>query len=167
MLINQQLAHERILFERFIEILENKESLPLQKQLFPQVIEFSNSDMALLKEISPDIKILGYEIDEFGPGSFVVNSVPADQPEVNIKQVLEGLLENFKMSRNINEHEKNAMIAKTMAKTTSLKKGKNLQQQEMISLVDQLFACKLPHSSIEGKPTITIISLEELERKFK
>lgn len=167
MVINQQLAHERILFERFSDKLENNESRPRQKQLFPQVLEFSASDSLLIKEIADDIKILGFEIDEFGPGSFVVNSVPADEPDVNIKQIIEGLLENFKLSKNIAEQDKKTLIARTMAKTMSLKRGKSLQQEEMSSLVDQLFACKLPHTSIEGKPTMTIISLDELERKFK
>ena len=167
MLINQQSAHERILFEHFSEILEKRESCPRQKQLFPQVLEFSPADAELMKEIAEDIKVLGFEIDEFGQGSFVVNSVPADDPDVNVKQIIEGLLENFKLSRSAMGQDKNTMIAKTMAKTMSLKRGKSLQQEEMRSLVDQLFACKLPHSSIEGKPTISIISLDVLERKFR
>ena len=167
MVVNQQFAHERILFEHFSELLEKRETHPQQQQLFPQVIEFSASDAALMKEIADDIRILGFNIEEFGQGSFVVNGIPADHPEGNIKQIVEGLLENYKLSKSTVGQERNTIIAKAMAKNMSIKRGKLLQQEEMRSLVDQLFACKLPHSSIEGKPTITIISLEELERKFK
>lgn len=167
MIIDQQLAHERILFEHFIELLENRESHPQQRQLFPQVIEFSTADAVLMKEIAADIKIIGFDIDEFGSGSFVVNGIPADLPESNIKQTLEGLLENFKESKSNVGQNRNTILAKALAKNISIKHGKVLQQEEMGSLIDQLFACKQPYSAVNGKNTLTIISLEELEKKFK
>ncbi len=167
MLVNQQLAHERILFEHFIQLLEKKESHPQQQQLFPQVVEFPDGDASLMKEISGDLKAIGFDIDEFGHGSFVVNGIPADLPESNIKQTLESLLENYKQSQSTIGNERNKIIAKALAKNMSIKRGKILQQEEMSSLIDQLFACKLPYSSIEGKPTIIIISMEELETKFR
>jgi len=167
MVVDQQLAHERILFEHFAEIIENSEAHPQQQQLFPQVLEFAPSDTALIKEISEDIKILGFDIDEFGQGSFVVNAVPADLLEGNIKQVIEGLLENYKQSRNTIGQGRNTMIAKALAKNISIKRGRPLQQQEMSDLVDRLFACSQPYNSLEGKPTLTIITIDELEKKFK
>ncbi|NTW34470.1 MAG: hypothetical protein HGB12_17925 [Bacteroidetes bacterium] len=166
MLIDQQLAHERILFEHFSELFEKRESQPLQQKLFPQVIEFSQTDAALMKEILGDIKIIGFDIDEFGAGSFVVNATPPDIKDGNLKQLLEGVLENYKQSKSVNM-DRNTIIAKALAKNMSIKHGKQLHSEEMSSLVDSLFACKLPYSSTEGKPTISIITIEELEKRFK
>lgn len=167
MIVDQQLAHERILFEHFIAIFEKRETLPRQQQLFPQVIELSTVDAALMKEISEDIKITGFDIDEFGAGSFVVNGIPSGMTDNNIKQVLEGLLENFRQSKNTDTQSRNIIIAKSLAKNLSLKRGKPMQQEEMVSLIDRLFACKIPHASVDGKLTVTIITLDELEKKFK
>ena len=167
MIIDQQSAHERILFEYFVELLEKRESHPQQRQLFPQVVEFSPSDAVLMKEIAAEIKIFGFDIDEFGAGSFVVNGIPADLPEGNIKQTLEGLLENFKESKSNVGQNNNTILAKALAKNISIKHGKVLQQEEMSSLIDRLFACKQPYSAVSGKSTLSIISVEELEKKFK
>jgi DNA mismatch repair protein MutL len=167
MIVDQQLAHERILFEHFSGLLSNKNIQSQQKQLFPQVVEFSATDAALMKEIAEDIKAFGFDIDEFGTGSYVVNGIPANLPECNIKQVLEGLLENYKQSKNIVNIDRNTIIAKALAKNMAIKHGKILQQEEMNSLIDQMFACKLPYASLDGKSTITIISRDELEKKFK
>lgn len=167
MIVDQQLAHERILFEHFSELLSNKDIQPQQKQLFPQVVEFSVTDAVLMKEIAEDIKVIGFDIDEFGTGSYVVNGIPANLPESNIKQVLEGLLENYKQSKNIVNMDRNTIIAKALAKNMAIKHGKILQQEEMNSLIDQMFACKLPYASLDGKSTVTIISRDELEKKFK
>jgi len=167
MIVDQQLAHERILFEHYSELLSNKNIQSQQKQLFPQVVEFSATDAALMKEIAEDIKAIGFDIDEFGTGSYVVNGIPANLPESNIKQILEGLLENYKLSKNIVNMDRNTIIAKTLAKNMAIKHGKILQQEEMNSLIDQMFACKLPYASLDGKSTVTIISKDELEKKFK
>lgn len=167
MIVDQQLAHERILFEHFSELLSNKNIQSQQKQLFPQVVEFSATDAALMKEIAEDIKAIGFDIDEFGTSSYVVNGIPANLPESNIKQVLEGLLENYKQSKNIVNMDRNTIIAKALAKNMAIKHGKILQQEEMNSLIDQMFACKLPYASLDGKSIVTIISRDELEKKFK
>jgi DNA mismatch repair protein MutL len=167
LIVDQQLAHERILFEHFAELFEKKEVHPRQQQLFPQVIEFSVSDAALLNEILEEIRLTGFDVDVFGQSSFVVNGIPADLPESNIKQILEGLLENYKQSKSATGQNKNNILAKALAKNMSIKRGKILQQEEMMSLIDQLFTCHLPYASVEGKTTMTIISLDEMEKKFK
>jgi DNA mismatch repair protein MutL len=167
MMVDQQLAHERILFEQFCELLEKRISHPQQRQLFPQVVEFTISDSSLIKEIANDIKILGFDIDEFGQGAFVVNGIPADLPESNIKSTLENLLENYKQSKSTVSQNRNTIIAKSLSKNMAVKHGKVLQQEEMSSLIDQLFACKVPFSSVDGKSTLFILSIEELEKRFK
>lgn len=167
MIVDQQNAHERILYEHYIDHLNNRNAQPKQQQLFPEVIEFTSSEASLMKEISNDIKALGFDIDEFGPSSFVINGIPADMPECNPNQILENLLEQFKNSGIVSSDEKNILIAKSLARSMSVKHGKILQTEEMKDLIDQLFACSSPDKSPDGKPTFNIISHAEIEKKFR
>ena len=167
MLIDQQLAHERILYEYFLELIVQQESYPQQRQLFPQLIELSAMDAVLMKEMIPDIKMMGFDLDEFGPGSFVVNGIPADLPNGNINQIVECLIEDYKLTKGVNEDAKKNILAKSFAKNMAIKHGKVLQAEEMNSIIDRLFACKQPTISIEGKNTLIILQVDELEKKFK
>jgi len=167
MLIDQQLAHERILYEYFLELIVQQESYPQQRQLSPQLIELSAMDAVLMKEMIPDIKMMGFDLDEFGPGSFVVNGIPADLPNGNINQIVECLIEDYKLTKGVNEDAKKNILAKSFAKNMAIKHGKVLQAEEMNSIIDRLFACKQPTISIEGKNTLIILQVDELEKKFK
>jgi DNA mismatch repair protein MutL len=167
LIVDQQNAHERILFEHYLDHLNNRIAQPKQQQLFPEVVEFTASDAVLMKEISDDIKALGFEIDEFGPSSYVINGIPADMPECNPKQILENLLEQFKNSGSASSGERNVLIAKSIARSLSVKHGKIMQVEEMRNLIDQLFACSTPDRSPDGKFTFDIISLADIGKKFR
>lgn len=167
LIVDQQNAHERILFEHFINHLSNRNTQMKQQQMFPEVIEFSASDAVLIKEISANIKALGFDIDEFGPNSFVINGIPADMPECNPKQILENLLEQFKNSGNVTLEERNIIIARSIARNLSVKHGKHMQSEEMHDMIDKLFACIVPERSPDGKLTFEIISVAEMEKKFR
>lgn len=166
LIVDQQCAHERILFENFRTRLSNRNVQVKQQQMFPEVIEFSPSDAVLIKEITNDIRALGFDIDEFGPSSFVINGIPADIPECNSKQVLENLLEQFKNSGSASSDERNLIIARSLARNISVKHGKVMKMEEMKDLVDQLFACSVPDKTPEGKRTFEIISLTDIQKKF-
>ncbi|MFH0867339.1 MAG: DNA mismatch repair protein MutL, partial [Bacteroidota bacterium] len=167
LIVDQQNAHERILFEHYMDQLNKRNAQPKQQQMFPEVFEFTASDAELIKEISGDIKAIGFDIDEFGPSSFVINGIPADMPDCNPKQILENLLEQFKNSGNVSSDERNILIAKSLARSMSVKHGKILQTEEIQDLIDQLFACSSPDKSPDGRPTFDIISLAEIEKKFR
>ncbi|HNW97790.1 MAG TPA: DNA mismatch repair endonuclease MutL [Bacteroidales bacterium] len=166
MIVDQQNAHEKILFEHFIAHLNNNNFQIKQQQLFPEVIEFNASDSMLIKEIIHDIKAIGFDIDEFGPSSYVINGIPADLQECNTKQILENLLEQYKITGNVPTDEKNIFIAKALAKSLSIKHGKILQQEEMQNLIDQLFAFPSPDKTADGKNTFYIIPFSEMEKKL-
>lgn len=167
LVVDQQNAHERILFEHFMDHLENKKEKFQQKQLFPEVIEFSASDAVLIKEICDNIKALGFEIDEFGQNAFVINSIPADIPACNPKQLIENLLEQYKDSGSVSLSERNRIIARSIARNVCVKYGKQLKREEMQDMIDKLFACTMPQHSTDGKLTYEIISLTALEKKFR
>lgn len=165
LIIDQHRAHERILYERFLDSLEKQKGIS-QQQLFPQTIAFSASDFELIKELLPEIQALGFDINEFGKNTFVINGAPSGVNESETKELLEGLMEHYK--RNLSELKLNKKenLARAMAKKLAVKPGKPLSNEEINNLVDELFACQMPYSSPGGKPSIITLTLEDLAKKF-
>jgi DNA mismatch repair protein MutL len=165
-LIDQQGAHERILYERFLEILKEKKNFS-QKKLFPETLELSQGDMVCIKALLPELNALGFEITEFGTNTIAVSGVPAELTEVDTAQMLEGLIEDYKNHQSQFRLNPADAIARNMAKKAGIRSGKSLSEQEMMMITDQLFACSMPYSTPDGKPAVLTYSLEELDRRFK
>lgn len=165
MIIDQQAAHERILYEKFVDRIENRPA-NIQQQLFPQTVKLSATDSSIAEELTADLSKLGIVLEPFGQNTFVLTGTPADIQEQNIQQLIEGVIENFKLNKASLKIDKSTNLAKSMAKNLSVKPNKSLTVEEMESLVDDLFACKVPGVSPSGKPIIVNISAEELERRF-
>jgi len=166
MMLDQQAAHERILYERFLEQLETHQGAS-QQSLFPQTVSLSAVDFELVKELLPDIQALGFQIREFGKHTFIVEGIPADiSATVSEVEMLEHLIEGFKNNFSLLKLDKRDNLARTLAKNAAIKSGVSLSQTEMNNLIDQLFACKAPNISLQGKPVIITFTLEELIQKF-
>ena len=165
-MIDQQRAHERVLYEHFINLLESREGTS-QQLLFPQTINFNAADAGLINELLEDIKALGFDISPFGKDTFVVNGIPAGISENESKEILEGVLENYKNNLSEIKLDSRENLARAMAKKLGIKKGKHLAGEEMNNLIDQLFACNMPYSSPSGKPTLITLTLDDLEKKFQ
>ncbi|HFC00384.1 MAG TPA: DNA mismatch repair protein MutL, partial [Phaeodactylibacter sp.] len=164
-LVDQQSAHERILFERYLSMLNEKEALT-QKELFPRNITLTSADAALLKELLPQINLLGFDIQEFGKDTFVIHGVPADLKSTQDEQkIIEQLLEQYKSNQDLDLNISENM-ARSMARSAAIKKGQSLTQEEMRELVDQLFACQMPFTSPTGKKCFVTFEMEELAKKF-
>lgn len=167
MLIDQQAAHERILYERFLQQLETHQGAS-QQSLFPQTVNLNPVDFELVKELLPDIQALGFLVREFGKNTFVVEGIPADiSSNVSEVEMLEHLIEGFKNNFTLLKLDKRDNLARTLARNAALKTGTRLSQEEMNNLIDQLFACETPNISLLGKPVIIKYSLEELIQKFE
>lgn len=164
--IDQQGAHERILYERVLESFEKHQSLT-QQELFPKTIELSSIDFALLKELETEIKEIGFDIREFGKNTFIIHGVPAATARFESSALLEGLLENYKQNLQELKLNKRENIARAMARNMAVKSGKALSQEEMNSLIDELFACASPYVTPSGKPTIITFPIDELDKRFK
>lgn len=166
MLVDQQAAHERILYERFLVQLEQNKGLS-QQSLFPQTVTLNTTDFALANELLPDFHALGFQIRAFGKNTLVIEGVPADIPENNdLAAMLEELIEGFKNNHTILKLDKRDNLARTLAKNSAIKAGTTLETEEMNDLIDQLFACQMPNTSINGKQIIVKITLEELAERF-
>ena len=166
MLINQQSAHERILYERFLQQLENHSGTS-QQSLFPQSVTLQGSDFELLKELLPDVRALGFDIREFGKNTVVVEGIPADLSNVAEHALLEHLLEGFKNNLAILKLDKRDNLARSLARNGAIKAGTRLSLEEMNLLIDQLFACQMPNLALNGKPVISTFTLNELSERFE
>jgi DNA mismatch repair protein MutL len=166
MVIHQQWAHERILFEKYLDTLDNAKGFS-QRLLFPEVIQLQPADFVLVKEILPGISSLGFELEEFGKNAFVMNGIPAGIPSQSQQNILEKILEDYKNTAQGQKLEKNEKLARALAKNTAIKVGRVLAYEEMTQLIDELFACKMPYYSPDGRPALVTMSSEELDKKFK
>lgn len=165
MVIDQKRAHERILFERFMEVMKS-DSVASQQQLFPQTIELNPADSALLKTILDDLLALGFDIREFGKDTFIINGTPGVLDVSSPELIVEKLLEEYKNSPINARAKAKEQIAVSLAKASALEYGVNLKQEEVDHLIDNLFACSKPNFSPDGKKVLTIISTEDIEKSF-
>ncbi|MGV3510261.1 MAG: DNA mismatch repair endonuclease MutL [Sphingobacteriaceae bacterium] len=167
MLVDQQAAHERILYERFLLQLETHQGAS-QQSLFPQTVTLGAVDFELVKELLPDIQALGFQVREFGKNTFIVEGIPADiGSNISEVEMLEHLIEGFKNNFSLLKLDKRDNLARTLARNAAIKPGLSLSQAEMNNLIDQLFACESPNISLQGKPVIITFTLEELIQKFE
>lgn len=164
-LINQQAAHERILYEQLMEAAKGK-AVATQRSMFPVTIELAPADAVLLEELMDDLQELGYMIEPFGKNHFVVQGTPADVVQGNEKQVIDSLLEQYKHFSADLKFSKREKLIRTMAWQQSIKSGKQLTEKEMQALVDALFQCKQPNVSPDGKPTYLEFKKDQLEKMF-
>ncbi|MGJ1433505.1 DNA mismatch repair endonuclease MutL [Sphingobacterium spiritivorum] len=166
MIIDQQAAHERILFEQFLAHLEQNQGIS-QQSLFPQTIDLNSADHALMEEILPEIQSLGFQLRPFGKTTYIVDGIPADLgSNVNELAIIERLLEDFKHNKSELKLNKRENLARSLAKSAAIKPGTLLDNQAMAELIDRLFACESPNISLYGKPIIITFTLSELLEKF-
>ncbi len=165
MLIDQKRAHERILYERFLDILKS-DSVTSQQQLFPQTIELDAGDCILMKSILDDLTALGFDIREFGNNTFVINGTPGMLDVASPQLIVEKLLEEYKNSP-VDAHTKaRDQIAQSLARASAIDYGTDLEKEEADHLIDKLFACETPNYSPDGKKVLTIIPLEDIDKLF-
>lgn len=165
LLIDQHLAHSRILFEKYLKELENRNGAS-QQELFPQPFSVNMNDALLLKELMPELDGLGFALEQANPTTFMVNGTPTDMAGCDAIQVLEKIIESYKINRSDLQLDRKLNLAKTMASQLSIKAPKMLSEREMQDLVDKLFACNVAEVAPNGKKTYIIINMEELLQKF-
>lgn len=166
MIVDQQAAHERILFEKFQGQMRHK-SGQSQQSLFPQTITLSAADFALVLEMQQEIEALGFRIEVFGKNTFLVNGVPANIPGNREKDLFEGLIEQFKLNQSQLSVPLSENLVRSLAKRAALKAGQPLVRDEMRMLIDNLFVCKNPNNAPDGRPTFFIFELNKIESYFR
>ena len=165
LLINQQSAHERILYEKYIAAAHGK-TIATQTSLFPVTLQLSTQDAVLLKDLMNDLNELGYLIEPFGKDAFVIQGTPADVLEGNEKRVIENLLEQFKHFSNEIKFSKREKLIRSLAWQHAVKPGTSLSEKEMKTLVEDLFACTQPNITPNSNPTYMEFKKDYLEKLF-
>jgi DNA mismatch repair protein MutL len=165
LLIDQHLAHYRVLYEKFLKQLERMQS-GSQQELFPHNIQLNASDAELLLELKTELGVLGFNIEMMNQRTFIVNGIP-EGIKTEPAELIEAILENYKKNLHDLQLDKKVNLARVMAVNSSIKQGQWMSDLEMSNLIDMLFACHTPEVAPDGRKTFTIITLQELLTKFK
>ena len=166
LLVDQQAAHERILYENFLATLRDKPAVT-QSSLFPQTLDLPHVEAELMAAILPELNKLGFDLEAFGGGSFIVRGIPAELAGRNNElELLEKLLEQYKGNVDLasDGHER---LARSLARSAAIKRGTALDEAEMRSLIDRLFACTNPRTAPNGRRCYVRYELEDVERMFQ
>ncbi|MBE2279299.1 MAG: hypothetical protein IAE91_02820 [Ignavibacteriaceae bacterium] len=165
MIIDQHVAHERILYEKALKQLE--ERFPVfQPVLFPREVTTDPATVALLKEIYSYIENLGFQLKFINKISFVIESVPTEVTQGEEEKILLGIAEEFTHNRIEKKLEDADNAAKSYSCRAAIKTGDKLSQEEMRVLIDELFATSMPYYCPHGRPTVVKLSIDEFDRRF-
>ena len=165
LLVHQQNAHERILYERFLKAVDGK-PIATQRSLFPATMELTAADFVLLNELITDLQYLGYHLEPFGKNTFVVQGTPADVIQGNEKAAIEKMLEQYKHFSTDLKYSKREKLFRSLALQQAIKAGTALSQKEMTVLVEELSICNAPNVTPNGKPTYSEFKKAELDKMF-
>ncbi len=164
MIIDQQTAHERVLFEKYLGRLKGAPGNS-QQSLFPQTVTLPASDFALVLEVQQELQALGFRFELFGKNAFLVTGIPAGV-EASEKELFEGLLEQFKKNQSELQLPLQDNLALALARRSSVKSGQKLAPEEIKSIVEGLFSCSKPNFSPDGKPTFFTFETSKIESYF-
>lgn len=166
MLVDQKRAHERVLYESYIRSFAL--NIPAaQRSLFPETLETNTADYLILQEISGDLRTIGFDLSDLGSNTFVINGCPASNKKLSAKELIERFLEQYKSTGRDMKANARERMATSLAAANAIDYGEKLTSEAMRELVDNLFACEEPNYSPAGKPVVSIMVLEELEKRFR
>ncbi len=165
MLIDQHRAHVRVLYERYLMLLANRKSVT-QKMLFPETVTFAPAECPLLPIVLPELQALGFDIEVTGGDTWVVNGTPAGLEGLNIPNLIQQMVVNVD-SQDVTLKEKvDQSLALTMAGQAAIPQGQVLNNDEMETLVNDLFACENVNYTPDGKVVVAILSQKDIEQMF-
>jgi DNA mismatch repair protein MutL len=164
-IVHQQLAHERVIYERLNEALEGK-PLPVQQLLFPASITLPPADAALMQELIPELRVLGYMVESEGPLDFLLKGTPSDLKGGGDGAEIEKLLESYKHFNPSLTCTRREKLIRSMAARQCVKAGTPLSVEEMRRIISDLSACRQATLSVGGLPTFVIWRADRLDAMF-
>lgn len=164
-LIHQSLAHQRVLYEEFLNS-SSQEEVHSQQLLFPITISFSSTEIEMIYTLKSELENVGFCFDEFTKESITIKGTPMSISESKISKVLEELLENINSDIPDINFKPLEIMASTFAKSIAIKTGHVLSQKEQENLVNSLFSCKEPGISPSGKAIFKTLTLQEIDHLF-
>jgi DNA mismatch repair protein MutL len=164
-IIDQHVAHERILFESAKKALDGN-GLPSQTVLFPQTVKFQPEEYVKFIDIVPYLNKIGFRMRDFGENTVIIEGIPSEIYSGTVEEILHDILDKYIDRLEINASFLDHMAA-TYACKSAIKAGERLKNDEMINLVDKLFATEHPYYCPHGRPIIISLSMDELDRRFE
>ena len=162
MIIDQHRAHVRVLYERYLEQIQQQTSHS-QKVLFPEVLQFPVSDEVILEKLLPEMNKMGFELDNLGGGSYAVNAIPTGLDGVNPLHLVQDMVFSAKEKGVKALDEVHQSLALTLARNAAIPQGQVLSNEEMETLVNDLFACSNVNYTPDGKNVLCILKQQEIE----
>jgi DNA mismatch repair protein MutL len=166
MLIDQKRAHERVLYEKYLDCLAGGHAAS-QTDMFPVVMELNPADFFILTEIEESLGRLGFRFQHKGNNAVAITGRPSDANASDPVELMEIMLEDYKRTDSDPSAGAKEKVSAAMAAATAIPYGKSLTQTEMENLFDSLFACSGPNYSPGGKAVISILTLDEIDKRFK
>ncbi|MBM3176371.1 MAG: DNA mismatch repair endonuclease MutL [Bacteroidetes bacterium] len=164
MVIDQQAAHERVLFDRFLSRMKSG-SGNAQQMLFPMTLDFSPADFSLMVGMIPEFEKLGFKVEVFGKATLLFSAAPAETASRE-KEIIEGLLEQFKVNVEVLDLPVQENLARTLAKRAAVKRGQRLGMEEVDALISGLFSSNNPGFTPDGRPTFFIFESNRMAEFF-
>ena len=164
-LIDQQLAHEKIVFEKTLLQMKGTPTV-MQQSLFPLQIELDNRQNATISSLLEDLNHSGFDLQPFGQNTFVLNAVPSYLETGTEKKIIEMLIDEF-ISGEASAYNPMERVAIAIARSACLKSGKVLSAREMSALFNDLMQCEMPYFTKSGKAIIFKLEKNEIDRKFE
>ena len=165
MVIHQNLAHQRVLYEDLLKNITVKEAIS-QQLLFPLKLQFSTLDIEIIKSIQEQLEHTGFGFSSFEKDEIEINGIPVSVKESEIKGVLAQLVSDINNELPDAGFSQNDLLAKSLAKSLSIKTGTVLTIEEQEHLIHQLFACKEPTVSPTNKPVLMTLDMSDIDKKF-
>lgn len=164
-IVDQKRAHERVLYEKYNSQLQSAKAS--QQLLFPRTLELQASDFEIVSGLMDEINQLGFDISPFGKNTIIINGTPADIPKGQEQEILEGILENYKLNQQELNLEKRENLARSLAKNAGIKSGTVLAQEQSEQLIQDLFSCSQPGFTPSGKPTLVAMESSRIADLFE
>jgi DNA mismatch repair protein MutL len=166
MLIDQHRAHVRVLFDRYMSQISQKQGVS-QGVLFPEIIQLPASEAAVLESLQDDLSAVGFDLSPLGGGSYAINGIPSGIEGLNPVDLIRNMVHTAMEKGNDVKEEVQTILASTLARAAAIVYGQVLSNEEMSNLVDSLFACPSPNYTPDGRTVLATIKEEEIEKLFK
>ena len=165
LVVDQHLAHERILYEKYLKEMET-EVIASQQELFPHHISLNINDASILKEIKPELEKIGFRIESMNNTTFVINGTPVDCKGNDAVSIIEKILDDYKTNNSGNQSDKKLNLARSLASQMAVKAGQTLNEVEMQDIIDRLFGCAVAEVAPNGKKIFTIINADDIKTRL-
>lgn len=165
MLINQHRAHTAVLYAQFLEQLGSSQGA-MQQLLFPEVISLPQDEMVLMKQLLPDLRAIGFDLEQLSPDSYSIQGVPAQLAQQSPVPTLQHILTQVRERGADTQAEWREQIALTLAQNAAIPYGKLLSETEMREIVEKLFALPQYRRMSDGKIIVSLMTDEEINKRF-